>query len=65
MSTVDDAQVYRAAEWPHGLRCAACHELFVEDQPIAERLDAFQDDIPILVPTCVACDVAGVPLDDE
>lgn len=58
-----DALVYRTEEWPYGLRCAACSEEFVEGQPIAQRLDGFQDESPLLTLTCVACDVRGAPLD--
>lgn len=59
-----DDYVYEAADWPHGLRCAACNQEFMEGQPIAERLDAFRDDIPIVILTCVACDLSGAPISD-
>lgn len=64
MLPMSDLPVYREEEWQHGLRCAACGEQFVEGQPIARRLDAFQDDSPMLVLMCVACDVAAVPVAD-
>lgn len=57
--------MYVSAEWPHGLRCAACGGLFVEGQPISERLHAFVDELPIVVVTCVACGLAGAPLGDD
>lgn len=31
---------YRAADFPHGLRCADCEREFVEGQPIAECPDS-------------------------
>lgn len=58
----DRESLFEAEEWPHGLRCACCLQEFSEGQPIAERLDAFQDDIPIVIVTCVACDLAGAPI---
>ncbi len=58
----DRETLFASEEWPHGLRCAACSEEFMEGQPIAERLEAFQDDVPIVILTCVACDLAGAPL---
>lgn len=57
-------RLYTEEEWPHGLRCAACDEVFVEGQPIAERLEAFQDDIPVVVITCVGCAFSGAPLSE-
>lgn len=60
----EDAQVYSAEDWEHGLRCGACGEHFVEGQPISERLDSFMDDIPVVVITCVGCAVTGAPLRD-
>jgi len=55
---------YTPDEWPHGLRCADCSREFVEGQPIAERLEAFQDDIPIVVIVCVECDLSGEARDE-
>jgi len=46
---------YRAADWPHGLRCADCNRKFVEGQPISERLDSFIGDTPVVVLVCVGC----------
>lgn len=53
---------YTATDFPHGLRCAECSVLFVEGQPIAERLDAmdeWQNGEPLFWATlmCVACDL--------
>lgn len=56
---------YDGEDFPHGLRCAACGEEFSEGQPIAERLEAFIDDKPLVVLTCVACDLSGRPLIEE
>lgn len=57
MST--EHRCYVDEEWPHGLRCAACHELFVEGQPISERLDSMVDEIPICIVVCVGCAMSG------
>jgi hypothetical protein len=65
LGTTPHGSLFHSPDWPHGLRCAACGDLFTEGQPIAERLEAFQDDMPILVLTCVRCDVEGRPLDDD
>jgi hypothetical protein len=54
--------IYRDAEWPEGLRCAACGELFVEGQPISERLDGMVGDDFLVVLVCVPCNLAYVPL---
>lgn len=64
LSTVDDVRVYRAEEWPHGLRCSACSEEFIEGQPISERLDGFCNGLIVVDLLCVACNVTGAPLDD-
>lgn len=51
-------EVYHAEDWPHGLRCGECSGLFVEGQPISKRLDAFQEDVPIVTIVCVPCGMA-------
>ena len=57
-------ELYTDEDWPHGLRCAACDVLFVEGQPISQRLDSFVYDIPVVVITCVGCAMVGAPLRD-
>jgi hypothetical protein len=49
----------------HGLRCRECEAVFVEGQPIAERLDgidALSDGEPLFFVTliCVGCSLATV-----
>lgn len=56
--------VYRDADFLspdgscHGLSCADCGDVFVNGQPISERLDGFTDDVPVVVLTCVPCGLA-------
>ena len=61
---IDADRVYESEEWPYGLRCAACNELFIEGQPISERLDSFIDDIPCVVIVCVGCNLSGAELSE-
>lgn len=55
-------RVYVPEEWPHGLRCMDCNDLFIEGQPIAERLTGMTEvegepafSIEII---CVPCSLA-------
>jgi hypothetical protein len=56
--TLRDTNIYRAVDWPHGLRCAECQVPFREGMPYSERLTGFQDDNPMLLIICVGCAVA-------
>lgn len=50
---------YRDEDFPMGLRCPECKRTFHDGDPISERLDGFQDDIPICVLVCVGCGLKG------
>lgn len=54
-----EQRTYAADDWPHGLRCSECDTLFIEGQPISERLDCFIGDMPCVVLVCVGCAMAG------
>lgn len=54
------SRVFDPDEWEHGLRCSKCLREFTEGQPISEELDAFVDDVPLVIITCVPCAMEGV-----
>lgn len=67
MSISEGRRYYAADEWEHGLRCAACHRLFVEGDEIRERLDSMADyegeAAFVVLLTCVVCDETGRDVD--
>ena len=44
----------------HGLKCCICKAVFVEGQPIAEQLDGFLLNTPIVKLVCVGCAMGAV-----
>jgi hypothetical protein len=46
----------------HGLRCAECKTVFVDGQPISERLDSFFGPTPVVRLICVGCALGSVTL---
>lgn len=59
MTEEDDENVYHDDDFPEGLRCMDCGQLFVEGQPYSERLDCFIDDVPLVELVCVPCALPG------
>ena len=58
MEEPDDGRnrpVYRAEDWPHGLRCMVCDQVFTEGQPINEDLTRFVNGVPVVEVTCMGC----------
>jgi RNase P subunit RPR2 len=58
----DESPTFQSEDWPHGLRCASCERLFTDGMPYSERLEGFQDDIPMCVITCVECALTNAPI---
>jgi hypothetical protein len=50
-----DENVYRAHDWPHGLRCGECSHLFTDGERIVDQLNCLIDDIPCTTPVCEPC----------
>jgi hypothetical protein len=51
-----DVMTYHAVEWPHGVRCARCDQPFTEGEVMAEQLDGFAGDTPVVVVMHRACE---------
>jgi RNase P subunit RPR2 len=54
---------YSDAEWEHGLSCPICERVLVEGDEYRTRLESFQDDIPVLLVVCAACEDSGRALE--
>lgn len=46
---------YVDAEWPHGLRCADCHDLMNDGDRYSEQLVSMADELPVVRIVCVVC----------
>jgi hypothetical protein len=54
-----NGDIYTDEDFEHGLRCGECDTLFVEGQPISERLTDFIEETPVVELVCVPCGMRG------
>ncbi len=56
---------YADSEWEHGLSCPICERVLVEGDEYRKQLRAFQEDIPVVIIVCAACEDAGKVYEGE
>lgn len=49
-------RIFSGYDYPEGMRCDDCGDLFLDGEPVRERLESFIGDVPVVVPVCQTCE---------